>query len=65
MSDKSILGGKVVNEIYIHQEALHLTLEPKMMFILLLMQGHKKFSIIEDPRALPRPLRNGARSGFS
>ena len=43
MSDKSILGGKVANAIYIHQEALHLTLEPKMMLMLLLMQGHKKF----------------------
>ena len=64
MSDKSILGGKVANAIYIHQEALHLTLEPKMMLILLLMQGHQKFSVIEDPRALLRPSSNGAFSGF-
>ena len=29
MSNKGILGGKVTNAIDIHQEALHLFLEPK------------------------------------
>ena len=42
MSDKAILGGKVANEIDIHQDALHLMLEPVMMLILFLMQGDKK-----------------------
>ena len=65
MSNKGILGGKVANAIDIHQEALHLSLEPKVMFILFLMKGHKKFSIIENARMLPRPLGNGAFSGFS
>ena len=65
MSDKGILGGKVANAIDIHQEALHLSLEPKVMFILFLMKGHKKFSVIENARTLARPLGNGALSGFS
>ncbi len=65
MSNKGILGGKVANAIDIHQEALHLSLEPKVMFILFLTKGHKKFSIIENARMLPRPLGNGAFSGFS
>ena len=46
MSDKGILGGKVANAIDIHQEALHLSLEPKVILVLFLMQCHKKFSII-------------------
>ena len=62
MSNKGILGGKVANAIDIHQEALHLSLEAKVMFILFLMKGHKKFSIIENARMLPRPLGNGAFS---
>ena len=41
MSNKGILGGKVVNAIDIHQEALHLSLEPEMMLILFLMKGYK------------------------
>ena len=65
MSNKGILGGKVANAIDIHQEALHLSLEPEMMLILFLMKGHKKFSVIENARTLPRPLCNGAFSGFS
>ena len=65
MSDKCILGGKIANAIYIHQETLHLTLEPEMMLILFLMQSHKKFSVIEDPRALLWPLSNCALSSFS
>ena len=65
MSNKGILGGKVANAIDIHQEALHLSLEPKVMFILFLMKGHKKFSVIENARTLARPLGNGAFSGFS
>ena len=50
MSNKGILGGKVTNAIDIHQEALHLFLEPKVMFILFLMKGRKKFSVIENAR---------------
>ena len=65
MSNKGILGGKIANAIDIHQEALHLSLEPEMMLILFLMKGHKKFSVIENARTLPRPLCNGAFSGFS
>ena len=65
MSNKGILGGKVANAIDIHQEALHLSLEPKVMFILFLMKGHKKFLVIENARTLLRPLGNGAFSGFS
>ena len=65
VSNKGILGGKVTNAIDIHQEALHLSFEPKVMFLLLLMKGHKKFSVIENARTLPRPLGNGAFSGFS
>ena len=65
MSDKCILGGKVANAINIHQEALHLTLEPVMMLILFLMQGDEKLSVIENTRSLPRPLGNCAFSGFS
>ena len=65
MSNKGILGGKVANAIDIHQEALHLSLEPEMMLILFLMKGHKKFSVIENARTLPRPLGNGAFSGFN
>ena len=65
MSNKGILGGKVTNAIDIHQDALHLSLEPEMMLIMFLMKGHKKFSVIENARMLPRPLCNGAFSGFS
>ena len=64
MSNKCILGGKISNTIDFHQEALHLSLEPEMMLILFLMKGHKKFSVIENTRTLPRPLGNGAFSGF-
>ena len=35
-----------------------------MMLILLLMQGHKKLSVIEYTRTLPRPLSNCTISGF-
>ena len=65
MGDKGILGGKVANVIDIHQEALHLALEPEMMLILLLMKSHKKLPVIKNTRMLPRPLRNSAFSGFS
>ena len=65
MSNKGILGGKVANAIDIHQEALHLSLEPEMMLILFLMKGHKKFSVIKNLRTLLRPLCNGAFSGLS
>ena len=65
MSNKGILGGKVANAIDIHQEALHLSFEPKVMFILFLMKGHKKFPVVENMRSLSRPLSNGTLSGFS
>ena len=65
MSDKGILGGNISNAIDVHQEALHLSPEPKVMFILFLMKGHKKFSVIENARTLARPLGNGAFSGVS
>ena len=65
MSDKGILGGKIVNAIYVHQEALHLSLQPVVMLILFLMQGNEKLSVIENTRSLPRPLSNSAFSGFS
>ena len=65
MSDKCILGGKVANAINIHQEALHLTLQPVMMLIPFLMQGDEKLSVIENMRTLPRPLSNSAFSGFN
>ena len=65
MSDKCILGGKVANAIDIHKEALHLTLQPVVMLILLLMQGNEKLSVIENTRTLSRPLSYCAFSGFS
>ena len=65
MRNKGILGGKVTNAIDIHQEALHLSVELEMMLIMFLMKGHKKFLVIENARTLPRPLCNGAFSGFS
>ena len=65
MSDKGILGGKVANAIDIHQEALHLSLQPVVMLILFLMQGNEKLSVIENTRSLSRPLKNSAFSGFS
>ena len=54
-----------MNAIYIHQETLHLTLDPKMMLILFLMKGNQKLSVIENTRLLLGPLGNGAFSGFS
>ena len=65
MSDKGILGGKVANAVYIHQEALHLSLQPVVMLVVFLMQGHEKLSVIEHTRSLPRPWSNGAFCGFS
>ena len=55
MGNKGILGGKIANAIDVHQEALHLPLQPEVMLILFLMQCHKKFSVTEDPRALLWP----------
>src|SRR3954469_25873095 len=65
MRDKGILGGKIANAIDVHQEALHLALQPVMMLILFLMKGNQKLSVIEDARALLRPLGNCALSSFS
>ena len=64
MGDKGILGGKVANVIDIHQEAMHLMLEPVMMPILFLMKGNQKLSVVENTRSLLGPLGNGAFSGF-
>ena len=65
MGNKGILGGKIVNHVYVHQEALHLALQPVMMPILFLMKGNQKLSVIENTRSLLGPLGNGAFSGFS
>ena len=65
MGNKSILGGKIVNAINIHQEALHLTLQPVMMPILFLMKSHRKLSVIENTRSLLGSLGNSTFSGFS
>ena len=65
MRDERVLGSQVANAINIHQETLHLTLQPVMMPILLLRKIHQKLSIIENMRTLLRPLSNGAGSGFS
>src|SRR3954467_14055537 len=65
MRDKSILGGKIANAIDVHQEALHLALQPFMMLILFLMKGNQKLSVIENAGALLRPLGNCAFSSFS
>ena len=59
MSDKGILGGKIANAVDIHQEALHLTLKPVVMFVLFLMQRDEKLSVVEDTRSSLRPLLNG------
>ena len=65
MGNKGILGGKIVNAVNIHQEALHLALQPVMMPILFLMKGNQKLSVIENTRSLLGPLGNSAFSGFS
>ena len=65
MGNKGILGGKIANAINIHQEALHLALQPVMMLILFLMKGNQKFLVIENTRSLLGPLGNGAFSCFS
>ena len=65
MGNKSILGGKIANAINIHQEALHLTLEPVMMPILFLMKSHKKLSVIENTSALLGSWSSCTVSGFS
>ena len=62
---QGILGGKVANPVYVHQEALHLALQPVMILILFLMKGNQKLSVIENTRSLLGPLCNGAFSGFS
>ena len=65
MGNKGILGGKIANVVDIHQEALHLTLQPVMMPIMFLMKGNQKLSVIENTRSLRGPLGNRAFSGFS
>ena len=65
MSNKGILGGKIANAINIHQEALHLTLQPVMMPILFLMKSHKKLSVIENTSALLGSWVSCTVSGFS
>ena len=59
MGNKSILGGKIANAINIHQEALHLTLQPVMLPILFLMQCHKRLSSIENTSTLLASMRTG------
>ena len=65
MSNKGILGGKIANAINIHQEALHLMLQPVMMPILFLMKSHKKLSVIENTSALLGSWSSCIVSGFS
>ena len=65
MGNKGILGGKVANAVDIHQEAVHLALQPVLMPILFLMKSNQKFSVIENTRSLLGPLGNSAFSGFS
>ena len=65
MGNKGILGGKIANAVDIHQEALHLALQPVMMPILFLMKSHQKLSVIENTSALLGSLGNGAISGLS
>ena len=65
MGDKGILGGKVANPVYVHQEALHLALQPVMMPILFLMKSHQKLSVIKNTSALLGSLGSCAVGGFS
>ena len=65
MGNKSILGGKITNAINIHQEALHLMLQPVMMPILFLMKSHKKLSVVENTSALLGSWSSCTISGFS
>ena len=65
MGNKGILGGKIANAVDIHQEALHLALQPVMMAILFLVKGNQKLSVIENTRSLLGSLGNSALSGFS
>ena len=65
MGNKGILGGKIVNAVDIHQEALHLVLQLVMMPILFLMKSNQKLSVIENTRSLLGPLGNSAFNGFS
>ena len=65
MGNKGILGGKIANAVDIHQEAVHLALQPIMMPILFLMKSNQKLSVIENTRSLLGPLGNSAFSGFS
>ena len=46
MGNKGILGGKIANAVDVHQEALHLVLQPVMMPILFLMKSRQKLSVI-------------------
>ena len=64
MGNKGILGGKIANAVDIHQEALHLVLQPVMMPILFLMKSNQKLSVIKNTRSLLGLLGNSALSGF-
>ena len=65
MGNEGILGGKIANAVDIHQEAVHLALQPVMMPILFLMKSNQKLSVIENTRSLLGSLGNSAFSGFS
>ena len=65
MCNKGILGGKIANAVDIHQEALHLALQPVMMPILFLMKSNQRLSVIENTRSLLGSLGNCAIGGFS
>ena len=57
MCNKGILGGKIANAVDIHQEVVHLVLQPVMMPILFLMKSNQKLSVI---RTRDRFLGHGA-----
>ena len=65
MGKKGILGSKIANAVDIHQEALHLALQPVMMPIMFLMKSHQKLSVIKNTSALLGSLGNYAIGGFS
>ena len=65
MCNEGILGGQVSKTIDINQEALHLTFQPVVMPILLLVKGHKKLSVSEDTSMLLGSWSICAVCGFS
>ena len=50
MSDKGILGGKIANAVDIHQEALHLTLKPVVMFVFTMLITKASHNPLKESR---------------